>query len=57
MRGVYLLAHRIAALVLLVVTSPLSLAIAAVIRCADGAPVIFGHYHVGSRGKLFRCLK
>jgi exopolysaccharide production protein ExoY len=57
MRGVYLLAHRLAALVLLVAMSPLLLLIAAAIGCADGAPVIFGHYRVGSRGRLFRCLK
>jgi exopolysaccharide production protein ExoY len=57
MRGVYLLVHRFAALVLLVAMSPLLLAIAFVIGCTDGAPVIFGHYRVGSRGRLFRCLK
>jgi exopolysaccharide production protein ExoY len=57
MRGVYLFLHRLAALVLLVVMSPLMLAVAAIIACTDGAPVLFGHYRVGQNGKLFRCLK
>jgi len=47
---------RLAALVLLALFSPLMVACFLLIR-RDGGPATFGHYRVGSRGHLFRCLK
>ena len=49
-------ADRLVAALLLVVFSPLMLAVAAVIR-RDGGPATFAHYRVGSRGRVFRCFK
>ena len=49
-------ADRLVAALLLVIFSPLMLAIAAIIR-RDGGPATFAHYRVGSRGRVFRCLK
>jgi exopolysaccharide production protein ExoY len=50
-------ANQIAALLLLVLLSPLMLAAAVGIWRVDGAPVMFAHYRVGRDGRLFRCLK
>ncbi len=44
------------ALLLLLVLSPLFLALAVLVR-ADGGPVLFGHKRVGENGRHFRCLK
>jgi lipopolysaccharide/colanic/teichoic acid biosynthesis glycosyltransferase len=49
-------ADRLIALLLLVGFSPLMLACAALIR-KDGGPATFGHYRVGSGGRVFRCFK
>jgi len=49
-------ADRLIAALLLVIFSPLMLACAALIR-RDGGPATFAHYRVGSRGRVFRCLK
>jgi exopolysaccharide production protein ExoY len=50
-------ANQFAALLLLVLLSPLLIAIAVLIWQRDGAPVLFAHYRVGRDGQLFRCLK
>ena len=49
--------HKVAALFILVLFSPLLLLIAVAIWLTDGAPIFFGHYRVGRDGALFRCLK
>jgi len=49
--------NQLAALVLLLVLSPLMLFVAVMIWRSDGAPVFYGHYRVGLNGRLFRCLK
>lgn len=49
--------NQLAAAVLLLVSSPLMLAVALLIMRRDGAPVFFGHYRVGLQGRLFRCYK
>jgi len=53
----YSILNRISAAFLLVVLSPLMLCIAWRIWREDGAPVLFAHWRVGQRGRLFRCLK
>jgi undecaprenyl-phosphate galactose phosphotransferase len=53
----YGLVNRLAALVLLLVLSPVMLAVALAIRLTDGAPVLFGHYRVGQGGRLIKVLK
>jgi lipopolysaccharide/colanic/teichoic acid biosynthesis glycosyltransferase len=50
-------ASQLAALVMLFLLAPLMLMIAALIAQRDGAPILFGHYRVGLRGRLFRCYK
>ena len=54
--GVRRWADRLIAAALLVIFSPLMLAVAALIR-KDGGPATFAHYRVGSRGRVFRCFK
>jgi len=49
--------NQAVALVLLLLLSPVLLAITFFIWRTDGAPVLFGHYRVGQGGKLFRCMK
>jgi undecaprenyl-phosphate galactose phosphotransferase len=49
-------ADRLIALVLLLGFSPLMLACWVLIR-RDGGPASFGHYRVGSAGRVFRCFK
>ena len=49
--------NQFAALVLLILFSPLMLGVAVLIMRSDGGPALFGHYRVGLRGRLFRCLK
>lgn len=49
--------HRMLAVVLLLLFSPLMLVLMFLIWWADGAPVLFGHYRVGHCGCLFKCLK
>jgi exopolysaccharide production protein ExoY len=49
-------ADRLIALVLLIAFSPLMLAFAFLIR-KGGGPATFAHYRVGSKGRVFRCLK
>jgi exopolysaccharide production protein ExoY len=53
----YRLLNQSAALVLLVLFSPVLLVVALLIRRADGAPVLFGHYRVGRQGRMFKCWK
>jgi undecaprenyl-phosphate galactose phosphotransferase len=48
--------QALAAIVILLL-SPLFLYVAFRIWREDGAPLTFGHYRVGRRGELFRCLK
>jgi lipopolysaccharide/colanic/teichoic acid biosynthesis glycosyltransferase len=45
------------ALLLLALLSPLLAVVAFLIWRRDGAPLLFAHYRVGYRGKLFRCMK
>ena len=51
------LADVVLSTIVLVVLSPLMLAIALYIRIADGPPIIFRHQRVGLHGRLFTCLK
>ncbi len=53
----YTVLNQALAVVLLVVLSPVMLYVAWRIRRDDGAPLLFGHYRVGQRGQLFRCMK
>ncbi len=55
-RFVKALFDQAVALVLLVLLSPLFLALAVMIR-ADGGPALFGHRRVGENGDSFRCFK
>jgi len=55
--AVYTWVNRASAAVLLVMLSPVMLAIAWCIWREDGAPVLFAHWRVGQKGRLFRCLK
>ena len=55
--AVYSWFNQAGAAVLLVILSPVMLAIAWCIWREDGAPVFFGHWRVGQKGRLFRCLK
>ncbi len=55
--AVYTWVNRAGAAVLLVLLSPVMLAIAWRIWREDGAPVLFAHWRVGQKGRLFRCLK
>ena len=55
-RFVKALFDQAVALFLLVVLSPLFLALAVLIR-ADGGPALFGHRRVGENGQSFRCFK
>lgn len=48
---------QLAALLLLLLLSPVMAVVALLIWRADGAPILFGHYRVGQHGRLFRCLK
>ena len=60
-RAVSLLVKRLVdlagAAVLLVLASPLLLAIAAVVRISDGAPVLFRQTRVGLHGRIFAMVK
>jgi lipopolysaccharide/colanic/teichoic acid biosynthesis glycosyltransferase len=53
----YSMLNRLSAGILLIVLAPLMLCIAWRIWREDGAPVLFEHWRVGQRGRLFRCLK
>jgi exopolysaccharide production protein ExoY len=55
--AVYSWFNRAGAALLLVLLSPVMLAIAWRIWREDGAPVLFAHWRVGQNGRLFRCLK
>ena len=55
--ALYTLFNRIAALLLLLLFAPPMLVIAWRIWREDGAPVLFAHWRVGERGRLFRCFK
>jgi exopolysaccharide production protein ExoY len=52
----YIGLNRFAAVIMLIVLSPIMLAVIGAIR-RDGGSVLFTHYRVGSRGQLFKCLK
>ena len=47
----------LAAAGILIVTAPLLLGVALLIRCLDGAPVFFAQERVGRHGKIFRMVK
>jgi exopolysaccharide production protein ExoY len=49
--------NRLTALLVILLLSPVLLYIAWRIAREDGAPITYGHYRVGQRGELFRCLK
>ncbi len=49
--------NQLFALLLITLFSPILLTVAFCIWRSDGAPVLFGHYRVGSHGRLFRCFK
>jgi exopolysaccharide production protein ExoY len=49
--------NQLTALLVILLLSPLLLYIAWRIAREDGAPITYGHYRVGQRGQLFRCLK
>jgi exopolysaccharide production protein ExoY len=49
--------NRAGAALLLVLFGPLMLVVAWRIRREDGGPVLFAHWRVGERGRLFRCMK
>ena len=51
------LLNKLVAACLLLVLSPVFLAVALLIWKKDGAPIFFGHYRVGYKGRVFRCLK
>ena len=55
-RFIKTLFDQFVALSLLLVLSPLFLALAFLVR-ADGGPVLFGHKRIGENGRHFRCLK
>jgi len=55
-RFVKALFDQFVALLLLVLLSPLFLAMAMLVR-ADGGPALFGHRRVGENGRPFRCFK
>jgi lipopolysaccharide/colanic/teichoic acid biosynthesis glycosyltransferase len=48
---------RLVGALLVILLSPVLLAIALLIWWHDGAPVLFAHFRVGCDGKLFRCIK
>lgn len=50
-------ANQFAALMILLVLSPIMLVVSWLIWRRDGAPLFFAHYRVGRDGHLFRCLK
>lgn len=49
--------NQLTALLVILLLSPVLLYIAWRIAREDGAPITYGHYRVGQRGQLFRCLK
>lgn len=49
--------NRVAAALLLVLLSPVIGLIAVAIWRVDGAPILYGHYRVGHRGRIFKCMK
>jgi exopolysaccharide production protein ExoY len=55
--ALYTALNQLLAALLLLLLAPLMLYIAWRIWRDDGAPVMFAHYRVGQRGRLFRCLK
>ena len=50
-------ANRLAAALLLILLSPVLALIALAVWRVDGAPILYGHYRVGHRGRIFKCLK
>lgn len=53
----YTLLNQATALVLIALLAPVFAIVAWRIWREDGAPLTFGHYRVGHRGRLFRCFK
>jgi lipopolysaccharide/colanic/teichoic acid biosynthesis glycosyltransferase len=49
--------NQLAALVLLLLLSPVLLVVSFLIWQRDGAPIFYAHYRVGRDGKLFPCMK
>ena len=49
--------NQAAALVLLLLLSPLLAVVSYLIWKRDGAPILYAHYRVGQDGKLFPCMK
>ncbi|CAN5246488.1 hypothetical protein BH10PSE17_BH10PSE17_39110 [soil metagenome] len=56
-RSVYGLLNRLAAVLILLMISPLLVYIGYRIWRDDGAPLLFSQYRIGQHGKLFRCFK
>jgi lipopolysaccharide/colanic/teichoic acid biosynthesis glycosyltransferase len=50
-------ANRLAGALLLLALSPLLALVALAVWRVDGAPILYGHYRVGHRGRIFKCLK
>ena len=55
--GLYGLANRLAAALLIVLLSPVLLLVTLVIWRMDGGPILFGHYRVGQGGRLIKVPK
>lgn len=49
--------NQMAALMLLILLSPLCLMVVGIIVWIDSSPILFAHYRVGRDGRLFPCLK
>lgn len=55
--ALYTCFNQVTALLLLLLFAPLMAFIAWRILREDGAPVLFAHWRVGERGRMFRCFK
>jgi exopolysaccharide production protein ExoY len=55
--AIYGVLNQACAFVILLLLSPLMLVVAVCIWYEDGAPVVYAHWRVGQRGRLFRCFK
>jgi len=49
--------NQLAALVLLILLSPVLAVVSFLIWQRDGAPIFYAHYRVGAHGRLFPCMK
>ena len=53
----YLLVNQVAAVLLIIVLSPMFVVVAILLWRADGLPILFAHHRVGRGGILFPCFK